>query len=102
MNIKILATHFRELVKVEENISRITLLLNEVSVQLDSLEKEKNDALKYQEHDITQKNSEKSIITRSVHCRTTLERHASNSLKDGSPTIRMVPVWSIAFCADTL
>ncbi|MGV9198003.1 MAG: chromosome segregation protein SMC [Promethearchaeia archaeon] len=52
----------KDLAKVEENISRITLLLNELSVQLDSLEKEKNDALKYQELDERQKNAKKALI----------------------------------------
>ncbi|MHA1149915.1 MAG: chromosome segregation protein SMC [Promethearchaeota archaeon] len=52
----------KDLLKVEENISRITLLLNEVSIQLDSLEKEKNDALKYQDYVKKQKDAEKSIL----------------------------------------
>ncbi|MGV9205594.1 MAG: AAA family ATPase, partial [Promethearchaeia archaeon] len=52
----------KDLAKVEENISRITLLLNELSVQLDSLEKEKNDALKYQDLDERQKNAKKALI----------------------------------------
>lgn len=52
----------KDLAVVEENISRVTLLMNEVSDQLDSLEKEKNDALKYQEYDIKQKNAEKTQI----------------------------------------
>ncbi|MFX0188370.1 MAG: chromosome segregation protein SMC [Candidatus Hodarchaeota archaeon] len=52
----------KDLEKVEVNISRITLLLNELSIQLDSLEKEKNDALKYQECDIEQKNAENALI----------------------------------------
>jgi len=51
----------KDLTKVEENISRITLVLNEVSLQLDSLENEKNDALKYLEHDDKQKKAEKSL-----------------------------------------
>ncbi len=56
----------KDLEKVEENISRITLLLNEVSLQLDSLEKEKNDALKYQEHDIKQKKAENAVIIKKI------------------------------------
>jgi len=52
----------KDLEKVEENISRITLLLNEVSIQLDSLEKEKDDALKYGEYDLRQKNAEITIV----------------------------------------
>jgi chromosome segregation protein len=55
-----------DLEKIEENISRITLLLNEVSIQLDSLETEKNDALKYQEQDIKQKNAEKAVIVKKI------------------------------------
>ncbi|MFX0102326.1 MAG: chromosome segregation protein SMC [Candidatus Hodarchaeota archaeon] len=39
----------RELDNVETNLAQIRLLLNEVSTQLDMLEKEKDDALKYQE-----------------------------------------------------
>ncbi|MHA1679563.1 MAG: chromosome segregation protein SMC [Promethearchaeota archaeon] len=38
----------RELEKVEGNMSQIRLLMNEVSTQLASLEREKDDALKYQ------------------------------------------------------
>ncbi|MHA1273206.1 MAG: chromosome segregation protein SMC [Promethearchaeota archaeon] len=56
----------KDLLKVEENLSRITLLLNEVSIQLDSLEKEKNDALKYQEYDIKQKTAEKVLIMQKI------------------------------------
>jgi len=52
----------KNLEKVEENISRITLILNEVSVQLDALEKEKDEALKYQEYDVKQKKAEKAIL----------------------------------------
>ena len=51
-----------DLIIVEDNISKITLLLNEVSIQLDSLEKEKNDALEYQELDLKQKNADHALI----------------------------------------
>ncbi len=52
----------KDLVKIEENISRITILLNELSFQLDSLEKERNEALEYNELDIEQKKAEKASI----------------------------------------
>lgn len=52
----------KQLEKIEENISRITLLLNEVKIQLDNLEAEKNDALEYQHLDNEQKNSEKALL----------------------------------------
>ncbi len=56
----------KDLKKVEEDISRITLILNEVSLQLESLEKEKADALKYLEHDTRQKKAEQSIVVLKV------------------------------------
>lgn len=52
----------KDLEKVEENISRITLLLNELSVQLDSLEKEKDEALKYQDLDEKENNAKKALL----------------------------------------
>ncbi len=52
----------KQLEKVEENISRITILLNEVSIQLTNLESEKNDALEYQHLDNEQKNTEKALL----------------------------------------
>lgn len=51
----------KDLIKIEENISRITILLNELSIQLDSLEKERDDALKYQEHDNRQKKAQNAL-----------------------------------------
>jgi len=56
----------KDLAKVEENISRITLILNEVSIQLDSLEKERDDALKYQELSERQAHAEKSLIIQKI------------------------------------
>lgn len=61
----------KDLEKVEENISRITLLLNELSVQLESLEQERDDALKYQEFDKQQKDAEEALLITKIQ---TLER----------------------------
>ena len=57
----------KQLEKVEENISRITILLNEVSIQLTNLESEKNDALEYQRLDYEQKNTEKALLIAKIN-----------------------------------
>ncbi len=57
----------KQLEKVEENISRITILLNEVSIQLTNLESEKNDALEYQRLDDEQKNTEKALLISKIN-----------------------------------
>lgn len=56
----------RQLEKVEENISRITLLLNEVSIQLDNLEVEKNDALEYKRFDDLQRDLDKTLLIKKI------------------------------------
>ncbi len=55
-----------ELETIEQNLSQVSLILNEVSIQLDQLEKERNDALKFLRISKEKDSAENAVLIKKV------------------------------------
>ncbi len=55
-----------ELETIEQNLSQVSLILNEVSIQLDQLEKERNDALKFLRISKEKDSAENAVVIKKV------------------------------------